>query len=152
MKHVCIYSWLLFYDQDCSAVCISLCEYQCDLWTPWGVCPVVLVVRETMWRHNSDILHYQWWPGMKCPFSHWTSCWFCPQPVQYLNNCFYILKHEWIWNNFKKRFPENKIFSFPKVSSQLKNVSFWIWFEEFSSFLLEEGEIRICRRSSLNCH
>ena len=75
-----------------------------------------------------------------------------------LSQCSILIIASIFWNMSefetisKKKFPENKIFSFPKVSSQLKNVSFWIWFEEFSSFLLEEGEIRICRRSSLNCH
>lgn len=91
---------------------------------------MVLVVCEAVWWHHSDILDYQWGPGMECTFSDIIKfVIFALTQISILITAFifqnvngYQLKI--ISKNISKNKISHFLFSFVKISSQLKNVSF----------------------------
>lgn len=94
---------------------------------------MVLVVREAVRRHHSDILSHQRGPGMECPFS--TCNFICGSA---LTQCAILIaapvsgnvsgSETRIFENISMNVPQTKsspfLFLFLEMNSQLKNVSF----------------------------
>ncbi len=49
--------------QGRSSLCHSVRQCERDLRALWGVCSVVPLVRQAVWRHHENLLYHQWRPG-----------------------------------------------------------------------------------------
>lgn len=87
-------TFLSFLLQCCQEFCNSVCECGCHFWTPWGLCPLVFVVCEAVWRDHKDILNDQWRTGT---VSHHL-LWHMTGPGLTSLFCFFILVQRANWD------------------------------------------------------